>query len=48
MLRCLQLGIRLPDLHRLEYGQVLDILVESGNDGCEYKQLATQEDFDRF
>lgn len=29
-------------------GMVTDILIESGNDGESYKELATQQDFDRF
>jgi len=32
----------------LEYRDVTDILVESGNDGCEWRELANQDDFDRF
>ena len=48
MLRCIELGLRPSDLHDLEYGFILDMLIERGNDGEEYQQLATQEDFDRF
>jgi hypothetical protein len=48
MLRCLQVGLTLSDLDNIEYGQVMDMVIESQNDGCEYKQVATQEDFDRF
>lgn len=48
MLRCLQVGLTLSDLDNLDYGHVMDIVIESGNDNCEYKQVATQEDFDRF
>ena len=44
----LSLGLKIEDLDRLEYGMVEDILVESANDNYEYKELATQEDFDRF
>lgn len=29
-------------------GMVVDMLMESGNDNEKYRQLATQEDFDRF
>jgi hypothetical protein len=36
------------DLEQLEYGQVIDLFTESGNDKHEYRELATQEDFDRF
>lgn len=38
----------MPDLDRLEYGTIVDMMTESSNDGCEYKQLASQEDFDKF
>lgn len=48
LLRCYQAGLSLPDLHCLDYGMVIDIMIEAGNDGCEYAQLASQKDFDRF
>ena len=49
LLRCVQLGISIRDLDLLTIGMVNDMFVESRND--EYKgwrQVATQEDFDRF
>lgn len=48
MLRCFQMGLHMADLEALESGDVIDMMIESANDGVEYKQLATQEDFDRF
>ena len=48
MLRALQLGLTLSDLDRIEYGMVLDVITESGNDNCEYNDIATQADFDKF
>jgi len=48
LLRAAQLGIPIRDLELLTIGMVTDMLVESGNDGHEYEQLATQADFDRF
>lgn len=42
------MGLHPSDLHYLEYGTVLDMMVEQGNDGEKYQYLATQEDFDRF
>lgn len=48
LLRCVQLGLSLSDLDRLDYGVIIDMLIESGNDGEEYDIIATQEDFDRF
>lgn len=47
MLRCAQMGF-LPYLDALEYGEVMDMFVEESNDHCEYKQRATQDDFDKF
>lgn len=48
MLRCLELGLRLADLEYLECGDITDMLIERGNDGEEWQQVATQEDYDRF
>ena len=48
MLRAIQIGLTLPDLDRLEYGEIMDMSIERGNDDCEYRQLATQADFDKF
>lgn len=47
-LRCFQLGLKMADLETLDYGFVIDMLTESMNDSFNYRQLATQEDFDRF
>lgn len=48
LLRCLQVGLCMEDLDRLSIGMVLDIFSEKQNDGLKYKQLATQEDFNKF
>lgn len=48
MLRCLELGLRPSDLADLEYGFVMDMLTERGNDAEEYDYVASQSDFDRF
>lgn len=48
MLRCYQLGLSLTELTMLDYGEVIDMMTESGNDSEEYQQIASQEDFDRF
>ena len=48
MLRCFQAGIRLDELNHMDFGMVQDILVEAANDSCQYKQKATQKDFDNF
>ena len=48
MMRCFQIGLHMADLEALDYGIVLDMMTETLNDGCEYKEIATQADFDRF
>lgn len=48
MLRCVQLGLSLAELDFLEYGFVLDMFTEAANDNYNYKQLATQADFDKW
>lgn len=42
------MGLHIADLSALDYGMVLDMMIESGNDGEQYDIVATQEDFDRF
>lgn len=42
------MGIRLDDLEQMDYGFVLDMMVESGNDEYKYKEVANQDDFDAF
>lgn len=48
MLRCFQCGISIDDLQRLSVGMVFDIFTESQNDTYDYKQMATQDDFNKF
>ncbi len=48
MLRALQSGLKLSDLDELEFGEVIDIIIEAGNDYYDYPQVASQKDFDRF
>ena len=48
MLRCFQTGLKIRDLDELEVGMVIDMITEAANDNCEYQELATQEDMDRF
>lgn len=48
LLRCVQLGLSIPELDFLEYGEVLDMMTESANDNYKYKRVATQGDFDKF
>jgi hypothetical protein len=48
LLRCVQLGISIADLDLLSIGMINDMYVESRNDDADYREVATQEDFDRF
>ena len=48
LLRAYQIGMKLDDLDELEAGTVFDIMTESVNDDYKYKQVASQDDFDRF
>lgn len=48
LLRAVQMGLSMDDLDSLEYGTVVDMMIESGNDDCNYAELASQDDFDRF
>lgn len=44
----MSVGVSIRDLDLLEYGTIMDMVIEKGNNEHEYKQLATQADFDRF
>ena len=48
MLRCLELGITPSQLAYYDYGDIMDLLIERGNDAEDWDYVATQEDFDRF
>lgn len=48
LLRCTEVGLSMSDLDDLTVGMVNDMFVEKSNDNYEWKELATQEDFDRF
>lgn len=47
-LRCMEIGLSVSDMECLTLGAVFDIMTEKNNDDFEYKQVASQEDFDRF
>ena len=47
-LRAIRLGLMVSELDLLNYGDVVDMIIESTNDNCEYRTLASQSDFDRF
>lgn len=48
MLRVKQLGLAFSELEMITAGDVYDMIIEQGNDECEYPYKATQKDFDRF
>lgn len=48
MLRCFQVGISIADLEQMSVGMVIDIFTENGNDSCEYKEVANQDDFNKW
>ena len=48
LLRCVQLGISIADLDLLTIGLVNDMFTERQNDEYPYKELASQEDFDKW
>lgn len=48
MLRCLQVGLSLDDLDKIDIGLVNDMFIEMANDHEEWDYKATQEDMDRF
>ena len=48
MLRCKELGLSVFELESIDYGLVIDMLTEQGNDEYKYPYKATQKDFDKF
>jgi hypothetical protein len=48
LLRCVQIGLSLRDLDLLTIGMVNDMYAESRNDSCDYREVATQSDYDNF
>lgn len=51
MLRAKQMGLSFEELDQMEEGQLMDLLIEQGNDMVAdevYSETATQSDFDAF
>lgn len=48
LLRCSEVGLSMADLDELTVGMVNDMFVEKSNDNYDWKELANQDDFDRF
>jgi len=42
------MGLTLDEMEQLDEGFITDMIIESNNDSCEYKELADQSDFDKF
>lgn len=47
-LRAKQIGLTLEEMEEITMGIVMDLIVESGNDDYKYREVATQEDFNKF
>ncbi len=48
LLRAVELGLSGSDLSLLTIGLVNDMFTEKNNDEYKYKEVATQEDYDKF
>lgn len=48
MLRIKELGLSFDEIDMLTMGDVLDMMIEQGNDYEEWDYLPTQEDIDRL
>ena len=48
MLRCVELGLNIADLDLLTIGSVNDMFNEKSRDSMEWKEQASQSDFDKF
>lgn len=48
LLRCTEVGLSMADLDDITVGMVNDMFVEKANDNYDWKELASQDDFDRF
>ena len=48
LLRCTELGLSMNDLDLLTIGMVNDMFVEKSNDEYDWKEIASQTDFDKF
>lgn len=48
LLRCSEIGLSMSDLDDLTVGMVNDMFVEKSNDSYDWKEIASQDDFDKF
>lgn len=42
------MGLTIEEMDELEYGMVIDMMTESGNDTVKYPKKATQDQFREF
>lgn len=47
-LRALQVGLRIEDLFFFDFGEVVDLITEAGNDREKYEEKATEETIRRL
>lgn len=48
LLRCVEMGLSMNDLDHLSVGMVNDMFIEKANDDYDWKEVASQDDFDSF
>lgn len=48
LLRCLELGLSITDMDELTVGIVNDMFIEKQNDKYDWKEIASQEDMNKF
>lgn len=48
LLRCTEIGLSMNDLDLLTVGMVNDMFVEKSNDNYEWRELASQDDYNKF
>lgn len=48
LLRCKEFNLSIEDLKEIDYGMILDMLIEKSNDSYEYDYLANEDDYKNF
>ena len=48
LLRCKEMDLSVADLERIDYGMIMDMLIEKANDSYEYDYLANEDDYKNF
>lgn len=47
-MRCVELGLSMSDLDRLDIGMILEMFAEKANDSIEYAEIADADDIANF